>query len=80
MKQPLPLTRINSIVGADQIVVVDDGRIVDAGKHQGKIREAGSYQRLLSQNGLYAKLWSTQHKSLDWNIRGRASKSVEGKA
>jgi ATP-binding cassette, subfamily B, bacterial IrtA/YbtP len=44
--------RLRSIAGADQIVVLDGGRVVEAGRHH----------ELLSHGGLYAQLWNAgQH-------------------
>jgi len=45
--------RLSTIVHADQILVIDDGRIV----------ERGSHDALLDQNGMYASLWRSQHRS-----------------
>jgi ATP-binding cassette subfamily B protein len=42
--------RLSTVRGADQIVVVDDGRIVDRGRHAD----------LLARGGLYAELYTTQ--------------------
>jgi ATP-binding cassette subfamily B protein len=42
--------RLSTIVGADRIVVVDGGRIVESGAHT----------ELLDRNGLYAELYRTQ--------------------
>jgi len=42
--------RLSTIRGADQILTLEDGRIV----------ESGSHAQLLSQNGLYARLYATQ--------------------
>ncbi|KAL2070361.1 hypothetical protein VTL71DRAFT_13387 [Oculimacula yallundae] len=42
--------RLSTIVGADQILVVDGGKIV----------EAGSHEELLRKNGRYQSLWSKQ--------------------
>ncbi len=42
--------RLSTIAGLDEIVVLDDGKIVEQGTHQ----------ELLSKNGEYKKLWSRQ--------------------
>ena len=40
--------RLNTITEVDQICVMDEGRIVERGRHDD----------LLAKNGLYAKLWA----------------------
>ncbi|MFB6204463.1 MAG: ABC transporter ATP-binding protein [Candidatus Nanohaloarchaea archaeon] len=42
--------RLSTIKDADQIIVLDDGRIV----------ERGSHDELLEEDGIYAKLWKVQ--------------------
>ena len=42
--------RLRAAQGADRIVVLDDGRVVEAGTHA----------VLLARGGLYARLWRTQ--------------------
>jgi ATP-binding cassette, subfamily B, bacterial len=42
--------RLSTVLQADQILVVDDGRIVERGRHD----------ELLAQNGLYSDLYRTQ--------------------
>jgi subfamily B ATP-binding cassette protein MsbA len=41
--------RLSTIVGADQIVVLDDGNIVQKGKHEELMQKDGLYRRLYSQ-------------------------------
>ncbi|MEO6579608.1 MAG: ABC transporter ATP-binding protein/permease [Sphingomicrobium sp.] len=42
--------RLSTIVGADQIVVLDEGRVAERGRHS----------ELLAKGGLYAELWARQ--------------------
>ena len=44
--------RLSTIVGADQIIVMDKGRIVERGRHD----------ELLAREGLYTQLWSLQRQ------------------
>jgi ATP-binding cassette subfamily B protein len=44
--------RLSTIVNADEIVVMDKGRIVERGRHEA----------LLAHNGLYAQLWNLQRQ------------------
>ena len=45
--------RLSTIVGADEILVVDQGRIVERGRHG----------QLLAANGLYASMWNRQREA-----------------
>ena len=42
--------RLNTVTGADQTLVLENGRVIESGRHD----------ELLQANGRYAKLWQTQ--------------------
>jgi len=50
--------RLQSIFNADQIIVLEDGRIAQQGDHDS----------LLQQKGLYASLWEEQSRAGSWQI------------
>ena len=50
--------RLETIKNADNIIVLEEGRIAEQGKHQ----------ELLDNKGLYAKLWNIQEKTLGWKL------------
>ena len=47
--------RLSTVAGADEIIVLDEGKIVERGTHAG----------LLAQGGLYADLWARQARTHD---------------
>jgi ATP-binding cassette subfamily B protein len=51
--------RLTSVVNADRILVLDSG----------KIAEAGTHGELLSQNGLYLKMWNEYRQSVQWTLK-----------
>ncbi len=50
--------RLKTIVGADTILVLEQGRIVEQGTHK----------QLLARNGLYARLWNLQTSTEGWKV------------
>ena len=52
--------RLMNVAGADQILVLDDGRLAEMGTHN----------RLLTENGVYARLWHTQKALEDYGKEG----------
>lgn len=50
--------RLRTIVDADQIFVLQDGKLVEQGKHA----------QLMEKNGVYEKLYSIQKRSLEWSV------------
>lgn len=56
--------RLSTIQQADQILVLDNGRIVERGRHP----------QLVAQQGLYYKLWENHERSAQWNPRTASGK------
>lgn len=54
--------RLSAVRDADQIIVLDQGRIVERGRHE----------ELLRSGGLYAQLWALQHGDADDAARGNS--------
>ncbi len=52
--------RLKTIRRADNIIVLDGGRVV----------EQDSHDELLAKNGLYARLWMLQQEAQGWSIVG----------
>jgi ATP-binding cassette subfamily B protein len=58
--------RLRTVLGADQIAVLDQGRLV----------ERGSGKELLAKDGLFARLYRIQQESLGWTAGRREFQSV----
>ena len=54
--------KLTTVQAADQIVVIEDGALVENGDHK----------HLLETNGAYAKLWARWNRAADWRIGGDA--------
>lgn len=55
--------RLQSVRHADQILVLEKGRLVEQGRHQD----------LLEAGGTYARLWSRQRQALQWTLSAPAA-------
>lgn len=53
--------RLSTIVGADQIVVLEDGQIVQSGKHS----------ELIAQSGRYQSMWQAQQGVKNWHLSSK---------
>ncbi len=62
--------RLSTVMNADQILVVDEGRIVERGRHS----------ELLAADGYYAKMWQLQQEERDSDTKRSISESDSGLA
>ena len=53
--------RLSTVIDADKILVIEDGKIKESGKHA----------ELLDKNGLYKKLWEEYQRSVNWKLGGK---------
>ncbi|MFJ9739218.1 ABC transporter ATP-binding protein [Streptomyces sp. NPDC101166] len=60
--------RLSSVVGADQIAVLEDGRIVERGRHG----------ELLAAGGRYARMWQAHERTARWQPHGPAPQPSPG--
>lgn len=54
--------RLSTITEADQIVVLEKGRVVEHGRHQ----------QLLDEKGRYARIWRHYDATTRWGLNGDA--------
>ncbi len=57
--------RLSTIKDVDQIIVIDDGKIKERGKHQ----------ELLDNKQVYFNLWSNYEKAQEWNLETKEAVS-----
>ena len=50
--------RLSTVVGADNILVLDQGRVVEQGTHE----------QLTAGGGLYARMWADYNRAVQWKI------------
>ena len=50
--------RLSTVVGADKILVLDHGRLVEQGTHE----------QLTAAGGLYARMWADYNRAVQWKI------------
>ena len=50
--------RLSSVVNADKICVIDEGRVAETGTHA----------ELLARKGLYASMWDNFQKGIEWKV------------
>lgn len=55
--------RFSTVVGADRIYVLKDG----------KIEEYGKYYELINNGGMFSKMWNDYRHSVDWKVSKEAS-------
>ncbi len=53
--------RLTTVADADRILVIDNGKIAESGRHD----------ELLAQGGVYKKLWDEYQRAANWRIGGR---------
>jgi len=52
--------RLNTIVGADNILVLNKGEVMESGNHK----------KLLAEGGWYARMYEEQQKAQNWKVKG----------
>ena len=56
--------RLSTVVNADQIIVLNEGRVAEQGTHAD----------LVGRNGLYARMWKDYNQAVQWKITAEEAK------
>jgi ATP-binding cassette subfamily B protein len=59
--------RLSTVRGADTIVVLDEGRVV----------EQGSHEKLVATDGRYSHMWEEYNRALGWSLGAPATRPLE---
>ncbi|EMV8752473.1 ATP-binding cassette domain-containing protein, partial [Escherichia coli] len=59
--------RLSTIAAADQILVIDEGQVVEAGRHAD----------LLARGSRYARMWQAQQSAKNWHASSDAQRNFD---
>jgi ATP-binding cassette subfamily B protein len=59
--------RLSTVIGADEIIVLQDGRVAERGTHAA----------LLERRGLYAEMWDRQREATEAEERLRIARETD---
>ncbi len=54
--------RLSTVIGADRIIVLDSGKVVEQGTHE----------KLVKADGLYSRMWTDYNQAVQWRISTEA--------
>ena len=61
--------RLSTVVGADKIIVLEEGRVAEQGTHK----------ELTAAGGLYARMWADYNRAVQWKLTGGSTGEKEAK-
>ena len=59
--------RLSTVVGADKIIVLEEGRVAEQGTHK----------ELTAAGGLYARMWADYNRAVQWKLTGGSTGEKE---
>ena len=59
--------RLSTVVGADKIIVLEEGRVA----------EQGTQKVLTAAGGLYARMWADYNRAVQWKLTGGSTGEKE---